>query len=111
PVLDRPPRYRLYVQSRMETLAQQLVDTLRTDLENGLEENPYYRHATGTGQLGVVEVAALDSVGQPAWLVFERHSLAEGRKCGDSKPTALDIRTDWPEWFGPMTVASPSCRR
>jgi hypothetical protein len=113
PVLDRPPRYRLYIQGPASAAdsADAALDALRVELQRGLEENPYYRHAIGVGQLGEVEVAALDPSGEPAWLVYERHGLGEGQKCGEIKPMALDRRTGWPERFRPLLIESASGRR
>jgi hypothetical protein len=111
PVLGRLPHYRLYIQVRAATGAHPLLDELRVELQQALEENPYYRHAVGVGQLGVVEVTMLDPAGEPAWLVYERHCLDEGQKCGDIKPMALDRRTGWPERFEPLTVEATSGRR
>jgi hypothetical protein len=111
PVLDRPPRYRLYVQGLPQAVARPLLDRIGDELQRGLEENPYYRHAVGLGQLGAVEVAALDPAGESGWLVYQRHRLAEGQKCGDIKPVALDRRTVWPERLGALTVASANGRR
>ena len=136
PVLDRPPRYRLYLQGQQivregegekgrrgerekgrkgegETTAytnntgslspflpfSPTLLALRTELQNGLEENPYYRHAVALGQLASVEVVMLDSSGESAWLIYERRCLELGQKCGDVKPTALDRWTGWPERF------------
>jgi hypothetical protein len=111
PVLDRPPRYRLYIQGPPQAVARPLPDQLGDELQRGLEENPYYRHAIGLGQLGAAEVAALDPAGESGWLVYQRHRVAEGKKCGDIKPVALDRRTVWPERFDALTVASAIGRR
>jgi hypothetical protein len=99
PVLDRPARYRLYLQAPGVTGGSPLLGPLRRGLEDGLRENPYYRHAVAVGQLAPAEVVALDSGGDSAWLLYERRCLAEGKKCGNIKPTALDRRTGWPEVF------------
>jgi hypothetical protein len=108
PVLDRPPRYRLYIQGPAAAAAHSLLEALRVELQRGLEENPYYRHAIGVGQLNVVEVAALDPAAEPAWLLYEQHCLGEGQKCGDIKLIALDRRTGWPERFHPLMIESAS---
>jgi hypothetical protein len=111
PVLDRPPRYRLYIQGPAANAAHSLLEALRVELQSGLEENPYYRHAISVGQLSAVEVAALDPAAEPAWLLFERHCLGQGQTCGDLKPIALDRRTGWPERFHPLMIESASGRR
>jgi hypothetical protein len=95
PVRDRPPRYRLYLQA-----AGVALPSIRERLDEGLMENPYYRHAVTAGQLAPVEVVALDPDGDSAWLLYERRCLADGQKCGNIKPTALDRRMDWPAVFG-----------
>jgi len=104
PVLDRPPRYRLYVQG------PELADcvTLATRLQAGLEENPYYRHAVAIGQLAPVEVACLAPQGEPAWRIVERRRLALGQKVGSIKPVALDGWPGWPREFAGLEVNAPS---
>src|SRR5581483_9435794 len=65
PVLDRPPRYVLYLQgpsaSDVEGLARQL--------QAGLEENPHYRYAVDLGQLAPAEVRLLPETVR-AWEVY-----------------------------------------
>jgi hypothetical protein len=100
PVLGRPPRYRLYVQGPATAAA------VSDELRRGLEENPYYRHAVGAGQLADVEIAKLDPAGESAWLVYEQYCVANGQKHGDIKPVALDRRPGWPERFAALEVAS-----
>jgi hypothetical protein len=95
PVEGRPARYRLYVQ--LDGAAP--PPGLEADLEAGLGENPYYRHAVRLGQLAPAEVRALDPAGEPGWLVYERRCLARGQKAGDIKPAALDPWTGWPAAF------------
>jgi len=102
PVLASPPRYRLYVQGPEPRLAGQMLVQLRYELQAGLEENPYYRHAVAVGQLAPVEVVVLDPAAESAWLVFERRALERGQKSGDIKPMALDRAPDWPERFAPL---------
>jgi hypothetical protein len=99
PILDRLAHYRLYLQAPGITDASPLLGPLQKGLEDGLRENPYYRHAVAAGQLAPAEVTALDPGGDSAWLLYERRCLAEGQKCGSIKPTALDRRTGWPEVF------------
>jgi hypothetical protein len=99
PILDRPPHYCLYLQAAGITEGSPLLGALRHELEGGLMENPYYRHAVYAGQLASAKIAALDSEADSAWLLYERRCLADGQKCGSIKPTALDRRTDWPLIF------------
>ena len=100
PVLGRPPRYRLYIQAKpgSEWVRQKMMH----ELQAGLEENPYYRHAVALGQLAPVEIAPLRSDGENAWPIFERRCLERGQKAGDIKPAALDRWTGWPERFASL---------
>jgi hypothetical protein len=107
PVADRPARYRLYLQQAGVT--PRALAEVRAELQKGLEENPYYRHAVALGQLAPVEVALLDPAGEPAWQLYEQRCVAAGQKCGDIKPTALDRRTGWPDVFTPLAVAGCLC--
>jgi hypothetical protein len=111
PVLDRPARYRLYIQAPGITGDSPLVGALRQGLEDGLMENPYYRHAVAAGQLAPVEVTTLNSEGDSAWLLYERRCLAEGQKCGSIKPMVLDRRPGWPEVFACLEGACASHRK
>lgn len=104
PVLERPPRYRLYLQGPSPT--DTALSQIGREVQAGLEENPYYRHAVGMGQLAPVEVALLDPHGEAAWLVYERRALERGQKSGAVKPLALDRATDWPQRFAPLHVSS-----
>jgi hypothetical protein len=108
PVLDRPARYRLYLQAPELSGGSQPLGQLRQGLEDGLRENPYYRHAVAVGQLAPAEVVALNPGGGSAWLLYERRCLAEGQKCGNVKPTALDRRTGWPDFFACLQGAYAS---
>jgi hypothetical protein len=103
PVLERPPRYRLYVQvaSRESTRPTDLAEILQAELE----ANPHYRYAVQLRQLGTVEVAWLDDR-EPAERVVERRLLAKGKVAGGIKPAALDAWTGWPELFQPMISSS-----
>jgi hypothetical protein len=111
PVLGRPARYRLYLQGPGLDVGPSLQTLLRGDLDAGLAENPYYRHALASGQLAPAEVAILDPEGDPAWQLYERRCLAEGQKCGNIKPQALDRRQGWPEVFAPREAEPASGRR
>lgn len=111
PVVDRPPRYRLYIQGPGITTDSPLLGPLQEGLEEGLKENPYYRHAIEIGQLAPVEITALDPEGEAAWLLYERRCLEDGQKWGNIKPAALDRRTDWPEVFACVERASANGRK
>jgi hypothetical protein len=114
PVVGQPPRYRLYLQVFRETgfqpamTGQVRLEACPTELQRGLEENPYYRHAVAVGQLAPVEVALLDSNQEPAWMIYERRCMELGQKCGDIKPIALDRWTGWPERFAPLVLGAAS---
>ena len=101
PMLTSPPCYRLYVQGSSPGLDCQ---SMQRELQVGLEENPYYRHAVAVGQLGPVEVALLDGTKESAWMIYERRCLERGQKCGDIKPAALDRWTGWPDRFAPLSL-------
>lgn len=103
PVSGRPPRYRLYLQGPPADTP--LAADVAADLEHGLRDNPYYRHAVEVGQLAAVEVALLDPDAEPAWLVVERRATQAGRKSGDVKPAVLD-REDWAERLAPLLPAA-----
>ncbi|MFH1269035.1 MAG: GH3 auxin-responsive promoter family protein, partial [Planctomycetota bacterium] len=100
PVEDKPPRYRLYLEGLPGQSQPGVVASLERLLEDGLEENPYYRYAVSLGQLAPVEVAPLDGTQEPGRVVYERRCVALGQKLGDVKPAALDPRPGWAEAFG-----------
>ncbi len=104
PVAGRPPRYRLYVQ------AAEIPPALAPALEEGLCENPYYRHAVHLGQLAPVEIAQLRD-GASAWRIYERRCLARGQRVGAIKPAALDAWTGWDEEFHSLEAASSLVQR
>ncbi len=95
PVLGRPARYRLYLQGPDLPAAAALA----ADLQQGLEENPHYRHAVRLGQLAPAEVAVLDPRGEPGTALYERQCLSRGQRAGNIKPTSLDAWTGWPDVF------------
>jgi hypothetical protein len=102
PVLERPPRYHLYLQGPSVDDAALMLPQICRELQAGLEENPYYRHAVAAGQLAPVAASILEPEGESAWLVYERRSLERGQKSGDIKPVALDRWTGWPAHFAPL---------
>jgi hypothetical protein len=99
PIMDRPARYRLYIQAPQVSGPSPLIDSLRKQLQDGLMENPYYRHAVAARQLAPLEATVLDPAAASAWLVYEQRCLADGQKCGSIKPMTLDRRLGWPETF------------
>jgi hypothetical protein len=101
PVPGRPPRYRLYLQGPAPPAAE-VCAALAAEVQAGLGENPYYRHAVALGQLAPLEVMVLDPAAERAWLVYERYCVARGQKCGDIKPAVLDRATDWPQRLAPL---------
>jgi hypothetical protein len=111
PVLGRPPCYRLYLQGFVGLSECQYVESVRTELQMGLLENSYYRHAIAMGQLAPVEVVLLDVKKGPAWAVYERQALGRGQKCGAIKPRVLDRCTGWPERFAPLLLAPANADR
>ena len=98
PVMGCPSRYCLFLQETS------VPSALLLDVQRGLEDNPYYKHATGLGQLAPVEMRLLDPAGESGWLVFQRHCEARGAKAGTVKPTALDAWTGWSEEFRPLVA-------
>ena len=106
PALGSPPRYRLYLQGpSLETCTQWLPELCR-ELQSGLEENPYYRHAVAVGQLAPVEVGVLDPEGRTGVARLRAPALEQGQKSGDIKPLALDRWTGWPDRFAPLVRAN-----
>ena len=115
PVLNRPPRYRLYLQgwegeasaepvfarfaARQEPRPPLCRAEFAQELQDGLETNPHYRYAVRLGQLDPVEVIVLDGCGEPAERIVERRWLELGQKAGAIKPAVLDAWTGWPARF------------
>jgi hypothetical protein len=99
PVLDEPPRYRLYVQSSEQSSNASAMEGLATILDAGLRENPHYAYARQLGQLAPAEVGVLDSRGESGWEIYQRQCIARGIRMGNIKPTALDCWTGWPAVF------------
>jgi hypothetical protein len=105
PAEGGPARYRLYLQDAAAGRTD-IVTALQEELEAGLEENPYYRHAVRLGQLAAVEVWLLEEDGEPGWQVYERHCRARGQKAGAIKPAALDPWTGWADEFAARAPAA-----
>ena len=106
PVDDRPPRYRLFVQTTaLDGDPPSLA--LAGGLETGLCENPHYAYARRLGQLAQAEIVVLDPHGEPAWELYQRQCLARGMRMGNIKPRALDA---WPGWSAAFVPLHPSSR-
>jgi hypothetical protein len=99
PVLEQPPRYRLYLQIPELIADTPAMKDWTAGLEAGLCENPHYAYARHLGQLAPAEIAVLDSQGTPGWEVYERECFARGIRVGNIKPMALDPWTGWPAAF------------
>jgi hypothetical protein len=78
------------------------------DLQEALEENPYYKLACGLGQLAPVRACVVPVEVGPAWRLYEAQMLARGQKLGDIKPAVLDGWTGWAEVFGEATPCGPA---
>jgi hypothetical protein len=87
--------YRLYLPVGDDKLVGVVLASLAKSIEQGLEKNPYYRHALRMGQLAKLEIVPLACSGEAAWEAYERACLARGQKLGDIKPALLH---DWPGW-------------
>ena len=105
PVLEQPPRYRLYLQGPPAAAAN-LLPQLARELQAGLQQNPYYRHAVALGQLAPAEATLLDPDAASAYMLLERRALERGQRIGNLKPAVLDSWTGWPERFAPLLSAS-----
>jgi hypothetical protein len=99
PVVDRPPRYRLYLQGLALSGDATVMKGWAAGLETGLRENPHYAYARQLEQLAPAEIMVLDSRGKPSWEVYERQCIARGIRMGNIKPTTLDLWTGWPAVF------------
>ena len=99
PVEGSPPRYRLYLECASLAQGCQGTEFLAGRLEEGLSENPYYRHAVSLGQLAPAEVRLVDGAGDSIRSRYERRCLELGQKLGDMKPLTLDPRSGWAEVF------------
>ena len=103
PVVDRPPRYRLYVQAPALNGGTFVAKDWAVCLETGFCENPHYAYARQLEQLAPAEVVALDSRGRLGWEVYERQCLIRGMRAGNIKPMALDSWTGWPAVFDSLS--------
>jgi hypothetical protein len=97
PVLQQPPRYRLYLEGANLDGVARLGPLLQAELE----ANPYYRQAVAFEQLAPVEVRLLPLRGRSGWLIYERRCVEQGQKAGNVKPAVLDGWVGWPRLFEP----------
>jgi hypothetical protein len=111
PVPGEPPSYRLYLQGNSIASESPLFFQVQHELEAGLQENPYYRHAVAAGQLGPLEMALLDPASDPASLVSEQCCQATGQRAATIKPGVLARGIGWPELLRPLVQASPIARK
>jgi hypothetical protein len=92
PHLGPPPGYRLYLEGAASDLvAQEMADAL----ESALLAGAHYAYCRKLGQLDAVSLVRV-SGGTEA---LERRRAAEGGRLGDLKPSPLDPRTGWDEFF------------
>jgi hypothetical protein len=103
PTLGPPDSYTLYLQG-----CSILFQRLAMDLQEALEENPYYKLACGLGQLAPVRACVVPAEVGPAWRLYEARMLARGQKLGDIKPAVLDSWTGWAEVFGEGAPCGPA---
>ena len=108
PVAGPRPCYRLYLQADDFGQLRGASTQIAGDVEAGLRENPYYRHAVEFGQLGPLEVRVLDGDREQVWRVYERICLARGQKPGEIKPSVLDA---WSGWSVEFDLAFQNDRR
>jgi hypothetical protein len=80
------------------------------EIDRGLHDNPYYRHAVQLGQLRPLEVRILTLEFDQVWQVYERACVARGRKPGEVKPSVLDSWTGWCHEFKAYELDKPAVR-
>lgn len=94
-----PPAYTLYLELENEPTPSALRDLHRDllrNLEDGLGENPGYRHARALGQLGPPSLFLVKAGGHAAYL---RRRQELGQALGDIKPSGLAREGGWAERF------------
>ena len=106
PVISAKPGYRVFLQLCRATPSSNSLQALATQVQRGLESNPYYQHACRMGQLDGVGIVVLDSSGEPARNVYESVCVQQGQKAGDIKPVALSPKTDWLNRFAHLIEQS-----
>jgi hypothetical protein len=99
PVTGEPPAYALFLEATADSAA---FEQFAAVVEAALCEGYHYAACRRLGQLGPVRAVPV----QGAWDLWVRRIVDEGRRLGDLKPCALDIRNDWSETFGVGDQAS-----
>jgi len=97
--------YRLFVQGLSALVSTEAIARLRTRLDEGLMENPHYRHARRLGQLAAVEIEFLEGSGVSASVAFLRRLRERGQQEGAIKPTCLDAEAGWEDALGVSFVS------
>jgi len=102
PVARPRLHYRFYLQPSSADDVLPQSTRLVEQLQQGLEQNPYYRHAVQMGQLGRIDVCLLDPQAESGWSLYQRHCLNQGRNPGALKPSFLDRNSHWVELLEPI---------
>ena len=84
-----PGRYALFAEGAGDDDGLRLA---AERLDRALRENPAYAYARDLGQLRPVAAFRVEGGGREAFLA---RGVREGRKLGDIKPAALDLRDGW----------------
>lgn len=92
PEAGAPPRYRWLLEA---DVADETLGMAAEAMERHLRENHHYAYCRDLGQLGPLEYQRVER----GWARFEAALTAAGYRAGDLKPTALDMRLDWPAVF------------
>ncbi|MCU0694827.1 MAG: GH3 auxin-responsive promoter family protein, partial [Polyangiaceae bacterium] len=92
PELGSPPAYRLYLEGPGSVDEAQ---AMAAEVESALAQGAHYAYCRKLGQLGPVRSV---QVRRAAW-ALERRQAAEGGRIGELKPTPLDRRAGWAEFF------------
>lgn len=95
--------YVLYIQTQREIQRQSLLD-LRQTLESRLRQNFHYRHALDIQQLKPLRIFLIKN---DAKSVYINRCVKEGQKLGDIKPSYLDNRDTWSNYFHGEMLSVP----
>ena len=93
PAWERPPAYRLYIES---AAGDERLEELAARIEAGLCEGSAYRYARALGQLGAVRAVRV----RDGLRHYEARRIAHGQRAGSIKPIDLSADADWHAWFG-----------
>jgi hypothetical protein len=95
PELGSPPSYHLYLESSLSQPNEEGAREMAQRVEDALLQGVHYAYCRKLGQLGPVQaVQVVDGV-----RALERRRTLEGGRLGELKPTPLDRRTGWMEFF------------